>query len=55
MHRLAAITVTMCLVHGSTQTSTRMHRLAAITVTMRLVQAQTHTLTHACIALQQSQ
>jgi len=52
MHRLAAITVSMCLVHKNTQTSTRMHSLAAITVTMRLVQALSHTPTYACIASQ---
>jgi hypothetical protein len=31
MHRLAAITVTMRLVHKNTLTRTRMHRLADIT------------------------
>jgi hypothetical protein len=45
MHCLAAITVTMRLVHNNTQTSTRMHRLTAIIVIMRLVHKNTQTST----------
>ncbi len=54
MHRLAAISVRMRLVHTSPHSHTCMHRLAPISMTMRLVQAQTHTLTRACIASLQS-
>jgi hypothetical protein len=42
MHRLAAITVSIRLVHKNTQTSTRMHRMAVITVGIQ----SKHTLQH---------
>jgi len=54
MHHLAAITVTIRLVHKTAPTSTRMHSLAAITVSIRLVQTKTHTQDTSCIASQQS-
>jgi hypothetical protein len=51
MHRLAAVTVSMRLVHKNAQTSTHMHQLAAITVNIHLVHknAQTSTRMH-CLA-----
>ena len=53
MHRLAAITLSMRLVHVRNQRHIYMHRLAAITVSMRLVHVrnQRHIYMHRLAAI----